>query len=141
MTAPIAPLWKPSSRNAGSGARVRFVGALPRGQVLAKLAGARAAVLSSAWENLPHAAVEALSVGTPVVSTAVGGVPEVVRDGENGLLVPPNDPGALAEALRRVLEDDELRAALARGAQPSVAAIGRDVIYERLERILVEAAR
>ena len=46
----------------------------------------------SAWENLPHAAVEALSVGTPVVSTAVGGVPEVVRDGENGLLVPPNDP-------------------------------------------------
>ena len=46
---------------------------------------------SSAWENLPHAAVEALAVGTPVVATAVGGVPEVVHDGENGLLVPPND--------------------------------------------------
>ncbi len=119
--------------------RVRFLGALPRDQVLAHLAGARAAVLSSAWENLPHAAVEALSVGTPVVSTAVGGVPEVVHDRENGLLVPRNDPMALAAALREILHDDELRATLAAAAKPSVAAIGRDVIYTRLERILAEA--
>ncbi len=124
----------------GLGSRVRFVGALPRDEVLAQLAGARAAVLSSAWENLPHAAVEALSVGTPVVSTAVGGVPEVVRDGENGLLVPPNDPAALADALRTILHDDELRSRLAAAAKPSVAAIGRDVIYGRLEQILAEAA-
>ena len=124
----------------GLGDRVRFVGALPRDQVLARLAGARAAVLSSAWENLPHAAVEALSVGTPVVSTAVGGVPEVVRDGENGLLVPPNDPAALAGALRAILHDDALRERLAAAAKPSVAAIGRDVIYGRLEQILAEAA-
>jgi glycosyltransferase involved in cell wall biosynthesis len=120
---------------------VRFLGALPRDGVLAHLAGARAAVLSSAWENLPHAAVEALAVGTPVVSTAVGGVPEVVHDGENGLLVPPGDPAALAAALRSVLDDDALRARLAAAAQPSVAAIGRDRVYGRLEQILVEAAR
>ena len=122
------------------GDRVRFAGALPRHEVLAHLAGARAAVLSSAWENLPHAAVEALAVGTPVVSTAVGGVPEVVRDGENGLLVPANDPAALAGALRSILEDDALRARLAAAAKPSVATIGRDVIYARLEQILAEAA-
>ena len=120
--------------------RVTFVGALPRERVLAQLAGARAAVLSSAWENLPHAAVEALAVGTPVVSTAVGGVPEVVTDGSNGLLVPPNDPEALAAALGRVLADDALRDRLAANAQPSVAAIGRDVIYSRLEQILRDAA-
>lgn len=120
--------------------RVTFVGALPRDGVLAQLAGARAAVLSSAWENLPHAAVEALAVGTPVVSTAVGGVPEVVVDGRNGLLVPPGDPQALAAALRRVLADDALRDELAANAQPSVAAIGRDVIYSRLEQILRDAA-
>ncbi|HVW90824.1 MAG TPA: glycosyltransferase, partial [Gaiellaceae bacterium] len=118
---------------------VRFAGALPREAVLAHLAGARAAVLSSAWENLPHAAVEALAVGTPVVSTAVGGVPEVVHDGENGLLVPPNDVEALAAALRSVLEDDGLRARLAAAAQPSVAAIGRDRVYGRLEEILAQA--
>ncbi|HZP72745.1 MAG TPA: glycosyltransferase family 4 protein [Gaiellaceae bacterium] len=120
--------------------RVRFVGSLPRHDVLERLAGARAAVLSSAWENLPHAAVEALAVGTPVVSTAVGGVPEVVHDGENGLLVPPNDPTALAAALELVLRDDVLRDRLAAAAKPSVAAIGRDVIYGRLEQILLAAA-
>jgi glycosyltransferase involved in cell wall biosynthesis len=120
--------------------RVTFVGSLPRDRVLSQLAGARAAVLSSAWENLPHAAVEALAVGTPVVSTSVGGVPEVVRDGDNGLLVPPNDPDALAAALRHILGDDELRDRLARNAKPSVAAIGRDAIYARLEQILLEAA-
>jgi glycosyltransferase involved in cell wall biosynthesis len=120
--------------------RVRFVGALPRQQVLGHLAGARAAVLSSAWENLPHAAVEALAVGTPVVSTAVGGVPEVVHDGENGLLVPPGDVAAFGDALRKVASDDALRARLAAAAKPSVAAIGRDAIYERLERTLLQAA-
>jgi glycosyltransferase involved in cell wall biosynthesis len=120
--------------------RVRFVGSLPREDALGYLAGARAAVLSSAWENLPHAAVEALSVGTPVVSTAVGGVPEVVRDGENGLLVPAGDVPALAAALRRMLDDDELRDRLAAEAQPSVVAIGRDATYERLELFLAEAA-
>ncbi|HEX4680561.1 MAG TPA: glycosyltransferase family 4 protein [Gaiellaceae bacterium] len=119
--------------------RVRFLGSVSRDEVLRYLAGARAAVLSSAWENLPHAAVEALSVGTPVVSTAVGGVPEVVRDGENGLLVPAGDVPALATALRRMLDDDALRDRLAAGAQPSVAAIGRDATYERLERVLHEA--
>ncbi len=120
--------------------RVTFVGALPRDEVLSRLAGARAAVLSSAWENLPHAAVEALAVGTPVVSTAVGGVPEVVHDRENGLLVPAGDSAALAAALSEVLHDDGLRARLAAAAKPSVAAIGRDAIYGRLEGILAEAA-
>ena len=75
-----------------------FVGALPRDRVLRRLAGAHAALLPSLWENLPHAAVEALSVGTPVVATSVGGVPEVVRDGVNGLLVPPGDVASLAGA-------------------------------------------
>jgi glycosyltransferase involved in cell wall biosynthesis len=121
--------------------RVTFAGALPRSEVLSHLAGARAAVLASAWENLPHAAVEALSVGTPVVATAVGGVPEAVFDDRNGLLVPPNDAAALAAALERVLRDDALRDRLAAGAIPSVAAIGRDETYTRLETILEEAAR
>jgi glycosyltransferase involved in cell wall biosynthesis len=124
----------------GLDGRVTFVGARPREEVLRYLAGSRAALLSSAWENLPHAAVEALAVGVPVVATSVGGVPEVVRDNENGLLVEPNDPGALASAMRAVLEDDELRARLAAAARPSVAAIGREPTYARLEAILVEAA-
>lgn len=68
------------------------------------------AILSSDWENHPHAAVEALACGTPVVATAVGGVPEIVRDGENGLLVPRRDAEALASALTALGSDPELAA-------------------------------
>ena len=124
-----------------AGERVEFRGAVPRDEALRTVAGAEAALLSSAWENLPHSAVEALSVGVPVVSTAVGGVPEVVRDGENGLLVPPNRPDALAAALRRVLEEPGLRDRLAAAARPSVEALSSDAIYGRLEVLLAEAAR
>jgi glycosyltransferase involved in cell wall biosynthesis len=125
----------------GIAGRVTFAGSLPRDAVLRYLAGAAAAVLPSAWENLPHAAVESLAVGTPVVATKVGGVPEVVHDDVNGLLVPPNDAPALAAALRRVLDDHELRARLAAAAIPSVAAIGREPTYARLEQILAGATR
>jgi glycosyltransferase involved in cell wall biosynthesis len=98
-------------------------------------------LLSSDWENLPHAAVEALSVGVPVVSTRVGGVPEIVRDGGNGLLVPPSRPEELASAIRRVLEEPGLRARLAAEAKPSVEAISSDVVYGRIESLLARAVR
>ena len=96
----------------GLGGRVRFAGSRSRDDVLRILFAADAAVLSSRWENFPHLVVEALAVGTPVIATAVGGVPEVVHDGENGLLVPAGDPDALAAAIERLVGDDELRAAL-----------------------------
>src|SRR4029450_123250 len=80
----------------GVNGRVTFLGARSREEGVRTLAGAHAALLPSAWETLPHAAVEALAVGTPVVATAVGGVPEVVHDGENGLLVAAGRPDALA---------------------------------------------
>ena len=57
--------------------------------------------------------LEALAVGTACVSTSVTGIPEVVRDGETGLLVPPGDPAALAASIARLLDDPALRARLA----------------------------
>lgn len=121
--------------------RVVFAGPRPRPAVLRALAGAHAAVLSSDWENLPHAAVEALAVGTPVVATAVGGVPEVVRDGVNGLLVDRGSPDELAAALARLVEEPGLRDRLAAEARRSVEPLDRERIYGRLEAILVDAAR
>jgi len=125
----------------GVAERVTFAGSLSREDVLRYLAGARAAILPSAWENLPHAVVEALSVGTPVIATAVGGVPEVVHHDKNGLLVTAGDSSGFAAAIRSVLDDDVLRERLASGARPSVAGLGRDATYERLEHIFEEALR
>jgi len=120
--------------------RVRFVGSVSREETLRYVAGGLASILPSAWENLPHSAVEALAVGVPVLATAVGGVPEVVHHEENGLLVPPNDVQALSLAMSRLLDDDALRARLAGRAAASVDAIGRDAIYGRLEAILMRVA-
>jgi glycosyltransferase involved in cell wall biosynthesis len=116
----------------GLGERVRFLGARPRDEVLHVFRAADAALLTSAWENLPHSVVEALAVGTPVVATAVGGVPEVVRDGENGLLVPPGDVEALAAAIRRLSADDAFRATLASAAAGSVAGLAEPRILRRI---------
>ena len=72
--------------------------------------------LASAWEGLPVALMEALALGLPVVATSVGGVAETMRDGEDALLVPPQDPGALAMAWERVAGDSDLRQRLAAAA-------------------------
>ena len=128
------------AREAGLNGRVSFVGSLPRDEVLDALAGAEAAVLSSDWENYPHAAVESLAAGTPLVATAVGGVGEIVVDGVNGLLVPPGSPEAFGHALERLLGSPELQARLSEGARASVVGLGADRIYGRIEELL-EAAR
>lgn len=124
----------------GLDGRVRFLGSLPRDDVLALFRRADAVLLSSAWENFPHTLVEALAVGTPAIATNVGGVPEIVADGENGLLVPPGDPAALAGAIRRFLGDGSLRNRLAAAAAPSAERFSPERVYGQLEEILVRAA-
>jgi glycosyltransferase involved in cell wall biosynthesis len=124
----------------GLGQRVRFLGGLPRNTVLRLFRAADASVLPSAWENSPHTVVESLAVGCPVIATAVGGVPEVVRDGENGLLVPPNDPSALAAAISRLYTEDGLRARLSEGAPGSVSGFTEEAVFTRIEADLERAA-
>jgi glycosyltransferase involved in cell wall biosynthesis len=129
------------SAELGLGARVWFLGAVPRERVLRLFRAADASVLPSAWENFPHTVVEALAVGCPVIATAVGGVPEVVRDGENGLLVPPSDPSALAAAVSRFFGDRELRERLAAAAPASVAGHSETAVFTAIEAELVRAVR
>jgi glycosyltransferase involved in cell wall biosynthesis len=131
--------FEQETRRLGLDGRVRFVGALDRVGVLKLFRSADASILSSAWENFPHTVVEALAVGTPVISTAAGGVAEIVKDGENGLLVPVGDADALAAAIRRYLDDGALQARLRANAAASVEPLRRDSVYGRLERILAEA--
>jgi glycosyltransferase involved in cell wall biosynthesis len=124
-----------------AGKRVRLLGPLPRRRTLELFAAADATVLASTWENFPHGVVESLAVGTPVIATAVGGVPEIVEDGVNGLLVPPADADALAAALRRYLDDAELQARLRAAAVSSVERFRPEHVYATLESILLAAAR
>jgi glycosyltransferase involved in cell wall biosynthesis len=118
----------------------RFLGPQPREAVLELLRAADASLLSSTWENFPHSIVESLAAGTPVVATDVGGVAEVVRDGENGLLVPAGDAAALAAAIERALGEDGLLDRLRAAAAPSVAGYSRDAVYDRLLSILEAAS-
>ncbi|MER3409103.1 MAG: hypothetical protein C4306_03150 [Thermoleophilia bacterium] len=124
----------------GLGDRVRFLGPLPRQRVLELFRAADATVLSSTWENFPHAVIESLAVGTPVIATRVGGVAEVVEEGVNGLLVPPGDAQALAQAIRRLLAEPGLRQQLAAKAEDSVARFSPQAVYGRIESLLLEAA-
>ena len=117
--------------------RVRFLGAGTRDDVIVLFRAVDAALLTSAWENLPHTLLEALAAGTPVIATAVGGIPEVVRDGENGLLVPPRDVAATASAIDRLVRDEVLRASLAAAAAPSVEELAEPRILRRIVQAIV----
>ena len=74
-----------------------------------------------------------------MIATAVGGIPEVVRDGENGLLVSPGDVEAIASAIERVARDDDLRRTLAANAGASVEELSEPRILQRIVRAIVGA--
>jgi glycosyltransferase involved in cell wall biosynthesis len=93
---------------------VRLTGPLGEDEVRSTLGRADVFALASVNEALGVAFMEAMALGVPVVGCDVGGVGEVVVDGHTGLLVPPHEPAALAAAIRRILEDRELRRGLAR---------------------------
>lgn len=94
----------------GLGGRVRFAGWQP--DVRPYFEALDAFALSSRREGLPNVLLEALALEVPVAATRVNGVPRLVSDGANGLLVPPDDADALAAALARLATDPDLRAAL-----------------------------
>lgn len=106
--------------------RVELLGARPQAEVRALLHEAACFVLPSVVtadgnrDGIPVALMEAMAVGAPVVSTFVSGIPELVDDGRDGLLVAERDPVALAAALRRLLADADLREAVAAAARARV---------------------
>ncbi len=100
--------------------RVRFLGTTDRPTTVALLRSAAVVACPFRVEGLPLVCVEALAAGSPVVASAINGIPEIVRDGETGLLVPPDDPAALAAALARVLHDPADALRLAARGQASV---------------------
>jgi glycosyltransferase involved in cell wall biosynthesis len=97
------------------------------------------AVLSSKREGSPLAVLEYMAGGAPIVATAVGGEPELIHDGEHGLLVSANDPRSLAAGIARLLDDRELARRLSDAARERQRAnYDLDVVVARLEDMYVE---
>ncbi len=125
-TGPLAGALADQVRRLGLGDRVTLHGALPQDDVRAVVASA--AVFAAPCvvgtdgnrDGLPTVLLEAMALGTPCVATPVTGIPEVLRDGATGLLVPERDPAALAAALDRLLGDPALRSRLSGAARRRV---------------------
>jgi glycosyltransferase involved in cell wall biosynthesis len=104
----------------GVGDVVVLAGSVPQEAVAREMDACHAVVLPCRadrfgdMDGIPTVFMEALATGRPVISTPISGIPELVRDGETGLLVPPDDARALADAIERLAVDDELRGRLGR---------------------------
>src|SRR5829696_4780760 len=114
----------------GVGGRLHFVGFLAHDRLPAVMSHADLLVLPSLYEELGTVLLEAIQVGLPIVASKTGGIPEVVEDGVNGMLVPPDDPEALARAIDCILADRGLANRLSEGAQER----GKDYDWEVLAR-------
>lgn len=116
-------------------AHIRFVGEQP--DVAPFLQQMDLYVQPSVVAGMPNSVLEAMAAGLPVVATAVGGIPEVVVEGETGLLVPPRDSAALANAMLKLLVDGGLAEAFGRAGRARVEAhFGEDRMREQLETLL-----
>lgn len=114
----------------------------PNGAVRSAMQRCLALVVPSIWaEPFGVVVIEAFAAGRPVIAAGVGGIPEIVRDGHEGLLVPPGDPAALAVAMRRIVADDPLRETMARRAAQRAHRFAPDVILPQLERAYHEVSR
>ena len=113
--------------------RVEFAGRLGERETLEKIASADALVLPSFMEGLPIVLMEAMAIGTPVIASRVAGIPELVTDGESGLLFTPSNWDELAECMRRLASDGPLRKALADAAR---AVVEGEFDIERSARLM-----
>jgi glycosyltransferase involved in cell wall biosynthesis len=140
---PLRAALENEARRRGLDGKVVFTGY--RRDLDALMPGFDLFTLPSFTEGLPNVVLEACAASVPVVATAVGGTPEIVEDGVNGLLVPPGDGLALAGALLRLLGDGQLRVDLAERGRARVedrfTFAAQAEAYRRLLASLVRSAR
>lgn len=127
------------ARGAGLADRLTFCRLLSHHETLREYAEADIFALSSRWEGCPTVILEAMAHGVPVVATSVGGVPELVEDGVSGMLVPPEDPDALAQALARLTRDRDLRLTMGLAARQRAAHFDPAVRFAHLSRLVQSA--
>jgi glycosyltransferase involved in cell wall biosynthesis len=116
--------------------RVYFAGQRSKEETFALMAACDLFVLNSSYEGFPHVVLEAMGAGLPIVATEVGGTPELVRDGENGLLISPNANGELSKTLMKLVTSSEERQKLAVGARETVQRFRPSAMIEATETLL-----
>jgi glycosyltransferase involved in cell wall biosynthesis len=124
------------ARSMGLDDVVTFAGRVP--SAADELAAADVVVISSRWESGPLVLFEALQLGKPVVTTAVGAAPDVVADRLNGRIVPPGDADAFADAVAEVLADPVAAAAMGEAGRAAMASRGADAMVTAHERVYRE---
>jgi glycosyltransferase involved in cell wall biosynthesis len=126
------------ARKLGLDRAVRFPGFLNMPAKIREGEAADIFVNTNHVDNMPVALVEAGAMGLPVVSTAVGGVPDLITHGESGLLVPDNDARAMAEAICLLLKDPELAAKLSAGGRQVAERSAWEHVLPLWERVFCE---
>jgi glycosyltransferase involved in cell wall biosynthesis len=134
----IAGPGEPPARLAAVNGRATWLGWLDAGAKARALREADIFLMPSTSEGLPVALLEAMAYGKPIVATRVGGIPDVLADGTEGLLVPPGDAAALADAVAALVGDPDRAWALGRAAKERVAELGPDTIARRLDLVYQE---
>jgi len=117
-----------------------FKGCVPYSEISRLIGNASIYVLPSLKEGMPYALLEAMACGKPVVGSDIPGINDVITHGENGILVPPRNPEALADAIMLLLEDKSLRRKLGQNArQLMVEKYSWNTISEKIEKVYKEA--
>jgi glycosyltransferase involved in cell wall biosynthesis len=120
---------------------VQFTGGVPKSEVPALLAAGDIFLNTTTIDNAPVSVLEAMATGLIVISTSVGGIPYLIHDGSEGLLVPPGESEAMASAVRRVLYEPGLAGRLSRGARSKAQSFGWDAVLPQWEALFLETAR
>jgi glycosyltransferase involved in cell wall biosynthesis len=116
---------------------ITFLGPMDNRQTLSFIKGADVLVLPSYLENCPIVILEAMACGTPVIATNTGGIPEIIENGYNGILVPKHDIDALAEAISFVIQNHTLAKELSKAAKRTVKEkFTLEIMMEKYTKIL-----
>jgi glycosyltransferase involved in cell wall biosynthesis len=134
----IAGPWEPPARLQSLNGGPQWLGWLDADAKARALRESDVFLMPSTSEGLPVALLEAMAYGKPIVATRVGGIPDVLADGREGLLVPPGDVDALAGAVGTLVADPQRAQALGRAAKERVAELGPDTIAKRLDLVYQE---
>ena len=132
---PERPKLERDAERLGVGDRLHFVGFFAHDRLPAVFAHADLLVLPSLYEELGTVLLEAMQAALPIVASKTGGIPDVIDNGVNGMLVPPGDPEALARAIDCLLADRKLACRLSEGAQERAKDYDWEVLAERVLRV------